>query len=230
MSGRSAEDQALRPRVLVLGGGFAGVGAARKLKEADAEVVLVDEHDYHTFQPLLYQVATDLLEHVGGRASAARPLPRPAERRRPPDQGHGDRPRRAGGAVRRDGAARVRLPRAGARRRGQLLRGRRRAEHAFPMYTLADAVRLKEHVLRNVGGGGRDPASWTTAHSTSSSSAVGRRGWRAPARWPSSTAATSPRTTRACRRRRRASSLVEAGPELFSMFKREHPRLHGRRR
>ena len=50
-----------RPRVLILGGGFAGIGAARKLKDADAEVVLVDAHDYHTFQPLLYQVATDLL-------------------------------------------------------------------------------------------------------------------------------------------------------------------------
>ena len=51
-----------RPRVLILGGGFAGIGAARKLKKADADVVLVDEHDYHTFQPLLYQVATALLE------------------------------------------------------------------------------------------------------------------------------------------------------------------------
>src|SRR6188472_3163440 len=51
-----------RPRVLVLGGGFAGVGAAQKLKDADAEVVLVDRHDYHTFQPLLYQLATGLLE------------------------------------------------------------------------------------------------------------------------------------------------------------------------
>src|SRR6478672_6646130 len=53
-----------RPRVLILGGGFAGVGAARKLKDADVDVVLVDKHDYHTFQPLLYQVATDLLEEA----------------------------------------------------------------------------------------------------------------------------------------------------------------------
>ena len=51
-----------RPRVVVLGGGFAGVGAAQKLKGADADVVLVDRHDYHTFQPLLYQLATGLLE------------------------------------------------------------------------------------------------------------------------------------------------------------------------
>lgn len=50
-----------KPRVLILGGGFAGIGAAQGLKDADVEVVLVDGHDYHTFQPLIYQVATDLL-------------------------------------------------------------------------------------------------------------------------------------------------------------------------
>jgi NADH dehydrogenase len=48
--------------VVVLGGGFGGIGAARKLKGAAVDVVLLDEHDYHTFQPLLYQVATGLLE------------------------------------------------------------------------------------------------------------------------------------------------------------------------
>src|SRR6185436_11604624 len=53
-----------RPRVLILGGGFAGAGAAQKLKDADAEVVVVDRHDYHTFQPLLYQFATGLLEQT----------------------------------------------------------------------------------------------------------------------------------------------------------------------
>src|ERR1700755_1340421 len=53
-----------RPRVLILGGGCAGVGAAQKLKKAGAEVVLVDRHDYHTFQPLLYQFATGLIEQT----------------------------------------------------------------------------------------------------------------------------------------------------------------------
>src|SRR4029077_6877907 len=51
-----------RPLVLILGGGFAGLGAARPLADARDHVVLVDKHDYHTFAPLLYQVATDLLE------------------------------------------------------------------------------------------------------------------------------------------------------------------------
>ena len=37
-----------RPRVVILGGGFGGIGAARELKKADADVVVVDAHDYHT--------------------------------------------------------------------------------------------------------------------------------------------------------------------------------------
>ena len=60
----SSESQRARPLVLVLGGGFAGIGAAKALKDADADVVVVDRHDYHTFQPLLYQVATALLEQT----------------------------------------------------------------------------------------------------------------------------------------------------------------------
>jgi NADH dehydrogenase len=38
----------VRPRVVILGGGFAGVGAAQKLRDADAEVLLVDWHNYYT--------------------------------------------------------------------------------------------------------------------------------------------------------------------------------------
>lgn len=47
-----------RPRVLVLGGGFGGLWAVRALDGVDADVVLVDRHNHHLFQPLLYQVAT----------------------------------------------------------------------------------------------------------------------------------------------------------------------------
>src|SRR6478736_7882646 len=64
MAKESETPRGARPRVLILGGGFGGVGAARKLKDADVDVVLVDKHNYHTFQPLLYQVATDLLEEA----------------------------------------------------------------------------------------------------------------------------------------------------------------------
>ena len=48
-------------RVLVLGGGLAGVACARRLGEEGIEVTLVDRNDYHQFQPLLYQVASSQL-------------------------------------------------------------------------------------------------------------------------------------------------------------------------
>jgi NADH dehydrogenase len=48
-------------RVLILGGGFAGLVAAQTLKQADAQVTLIDKRNFHLFQPLLYQVATGSL-------------------------------------------------------------------------------------------------------------------------------------------------------------------------
>jgi NADH dehydrogenase len=50
-----------RHRVLILGGGFAGLNAAQKLKRAPVDVTLVDRRNFHLFQPLLYQVATGSL-------------------------------------------------------------------------------------------------------------------------------------------------------------------------
>lgn len=47
-----------RPRIIIIGGGFGGLSAARTLRYAAAEVVLIDRGNHHTFQPLLYQVAT----------------------------------------------------------------------------------------------------------------------------------------------------------------------------
>jgi NADH:ubiquinone reductase (H+-translocating) len=47
-----------RPHVVVVGGGFGGIAAVRKLKRADVDVTLIDRHTYNTFNPLLYQVAT----------------------------------------------------------------------------------------------------------------------------------------------------------------------------
>ncbi len=49
------------PRVVIVGGGFGGVAAAKKLKKTDVDVVLIDRRNYHLFQPLLYQVATAAL-------------------------------------------------------------------------------------------------------------------------------------------------------------------------
>lgn len=50
-----------RPRIVVVGAGFGGLEAARGLAEAAADVILIDRHNYHLFQPLLYQVATAAL-------------------------------------------------------------------------------------------------------------------------------------------------------------------------
>lgn len=47
-----------RARIVIIGGGFGGLNVAKGLKKADAEVFLIDRHNYHLFQPLLYQVAT----------------------------------------------------------------------------------------------------------------------------------------------------------------------------
>lgn len=47
-----------REKVLILGGGFGGLKAARELKDADVDLILVDRKNHHLFQPLLYQVAT----------------------------------------------------------------------------------------------------------------------------------------------------------------------------
>jgi NADH:ubiquinone reductase (H+-translocating) len=51
-----------KPRVVIVGGGFGGLALAQALKDADLQVVLVDKQNFHTFQPLLYQVGTASLE------------------------------------------------------------------------------------------------------------------------------------------------------------------------
>src|SRR6476620_2990120 len=50
-----------KKRVLIVGGGFAGIAAARALKRSDVEITLIDRRNHHIFQPLLYQVATAVL-------------------------------------------------------------------------------------------------------------------------------------------------------------------------
>ncbi|MDN5855329.1 MAG: NAD(P)/FAD-dependent oxidoreductase [Actinomycetia bacterium] len=55
------EARGRRPHVVVVGGGFGGLAAVRKLRRADVDITLIDRHTYNTFQPLLYQVATATL-------------------------------------------------------------------------------------------------------------------------------------------------------------------------
>ena len=49
------------PRVVIVGGGFGGLAAAKALGKAPVEVILIDRTNHHVFQPLLYQVATSVL-------------------------------------------------------------------------------------------------------------------------------------------------------------------------
>ena len=145
------------PQVLVLGAGFAGIGAARKLRKREVDVTIVDAHDYHTFQPLLYQVATDLLPPV----TVGHPLRDLFD----------DQPN---ARVHTTGVTSVDLEKRriefaemgpldydylvlalGAQVNFFGVKGA--DEHAFPMYTLADAIRLKEHVLERWEAADKDP-------------------------------------------------------------------------
>ncbi|HAL81345.1 MAG TPA: FAD-dependent oxidoreductase [Mucilaginibacter sp.] len=56
------KNQSSKPRVVIIGGGFGGLQLAKKIKNAPVDVLLLDKHNYHTFQPLLYQVAMGSLE------------------------------------------------------------------------------------------------------------------------------------------------------------------------
>jgi NADH dehydrogenase len=60
-AGSAAHGARQKLRIVIVGGGFAGLAAARALRHADAEVVLIDRRNHHIFQPLLYQVATAVL-------------------------------------------------------------------------------------------------------------------------------------------------------------------------
>jgi NADH:ubiquinone reductase (H+-translocating) len=147
-----------RPLVLVLGGGFAGIGAARELKKADAEVVLIDKHDYHTFQPLLYQVATSLLEP----AAVGHPL-RALFQEQPNARVHLDQVTAIDLAKREVRFAELQpitydnlVLALGAE--VNFFGAQGAPEHAFPMYTLADAVRLKKHILAKWEAADKDDA------------------------------------------------------------------------
>jgi len=147
-----------KPQVLILGGGFAGIGAAQKLAKSEVEITLVDMHDYHTFQPMLYQVATDLIatEEVG------HPL-RDIFREQPNLRFHQatvtsiDLTNRQ---VQFQDIAPINYDylvfALGARVNFFGVKGAE--EHAFPMYTLPDAVRLKEHILERWEAADKDPS------------------------------------------------------------------------
>jgi NADH:quinone reductase (non-electrogenic) len=208
-----------RPRVLVLGGGFGGVGAAKKLKDADVDVVLVDKHDYHTFQPLLYQLATGLLETTAVGHSLRDLLH---------DQDNTTVHQDVVAAI--DLTAReVRFDKLAPLTYDFLVLGigaevnffgtEGAAEHAFPMYTLADAVRLKDHVLGRWQEADRDPSLIDDGALNVVVVGGGPTGVETAGALAELYRADLAKDYRGIEPEQARIILVEAGPDIFSMFK-----------
>ena len=208
-----------RPRVLILGGGFAGVGAAQKLEDADADVVLVDRHDYHTFQPLLYQLATGLLETTAVGHSL-----RDLVERQENTSVH----KATVTAVDLD-AREVRFAELPPMAYDYLVLGlgaevnffgtEGAAEHAFPMYTLPNAVRLKDHLLERWEAADRDPSIVEDGALNVVIVGGGPTGVETAGAVAELYRAAFAKDYPTLPQDDAHVMLVEAGPELFSMFK-----------
>ena len=146
-------------RVIVVGGGFAGIGCVKQLaKDDDVHVTLIDRNNYHQFQPLLYQVATSLLA-PNDIAFSLRKL-------------FHDNPNvdvKLAEVESLDPQARTVTTTTGERYSGDAIvlaagsqpnffKTRGAAEHAFPLYCLDDAKRLRARILGVFEEADRDPA------------------------------------------------------------------------
>jgi NADH dehydrogenase len=221
MSRDPSETPARRPRVAVLGGGFGGIGAARALKGVDADVVLIDEHDYHTFQPLLYQLATDLLE----TSEVGHPL-RDLFHEQPNVTVHKD----SVTGIDLD-ARRVQLAEMAPLEYDYLVLALGACvnffgtggapEHAFPMYTLADAVRLKEHVLGRWEAADKDPALVTDGALNIAVVGGGPTGVESAGALAELYTGDFAADYRTLPQEEARVTLVEAGPVLLGMFKKD---------
>jgi NADH dehydrogenase len=215
----SENSPSTRPRVLILGGGFAGAGAAQKLADADVDVVLVDRHDYHTFQPLLYQLATGLLETTAVGHSLRDLV------------GHHDNV-----TVHRATVSAVDLDAREARFEDlepiaydYLVYGlgaevnffgtEGAAEHAFPMYTLPNAVRLKDHLLKRWDAADHDPTLIADGALNVVVVGGGPTGVETAGAMAELYRAELAKDYPDIPQDEARVILVEAGPELFSMFK-----------
>jgi NADH dehydrogenase len=147
-----------RPRVVVVGAGFAGLAVARGLAGAPVDVTVVDRNNFHTFLPLLYQVATSGLN----AADVAHPVRAIVSRHPNVDARHGT-------VVGIDEAARTLLLdgqpplafdhlvlAAGSIANDFGIPGV--AEHGYPLYSLHDAARLRNRVLERFEAAAVDPS------------------------------------------------------------------------
>jgi NADH dehydrogenase len=143
--------------VVVIGAGFGGLEVARHLRRVPVEVTLVDRHNFHTFQPLLYQVAT-----AGLNSADVAHAVRGVFHRQP------NATFRQGTVTRVDWDSRtVSVEPGGSLPFDHLVVAAGAtvsffgtpgaAEDAFPLYTLADAVRLRNHVLGRFEAADVDP-------------------------------------------------------------------------
>lgn len=207
-----------RPRVLILGGGFAGVGAAQKLKKAEAEVVLVDRHDYHTFQPLLYQLATGLLETTAVGHSLRDLLSRHENT-----------------AIHKTGVTAIDLEQRtaefgeiepitfdylvlGLGAEVNFFDTAGAPEHAFPMYTLPHAVHFKDHLLERWEAADRDPSLIEDGALNVVVVGGGPTGVETAGALAELYRGDFAKDYPGVKREDARVILVEAGPELFGMF------------
>ena len=140
---------AVLPKVVVVGAGFGGLEVARALADRPVDITLVDRNNFHTFQPLLYQVATAGLNAADVAHVVRGPLPPPAQRRasgRPPSPASTGTPARS--LLDGHRPPPVRPPRAWPAAPPSPTSARpARPSTASPLYTLADAVQLRNHIL-----------------------------------------------------------------------------------
>ena len=147
------------PHVVIVGGGFAGVGCARRLaRHPEVHITLIDRHNYHQFQPLLYQVATSQLA-AGDISFSLRKLFR-------------DSPNvsvKLGEVASLDAATHTVTTVEGDEIAGDALviaagsqpnffRTPGADEHAFPLYSLDNATRLRSRIISVFEDADRDPA------------------------------------------------------------------------
>ena len=147
-----------RPTVVVTGAGFAGMSAVRTFRNAPVNVVLIDRNNYYTFQPLLYQVATALLEPTEVARSVRASL-----------RNQSNVEFILGGVTGIDWETKqVQLDNGEEIAFDYLIQGAGStynhfgipgvAEHAFFLKTLTEAVNLRSHILQQFEIADRDPA------------------------------------------------------------------------
>jgi NADH dehydrogenase len=144
--------------VLIVGGGFAGIGAAKKLaRDTSLRITLVDQNNYHQFQPLLYQLATSQL----AASDVAYPLRNTARK-------HPNFDVKLGSVSAIDPVARSVTTADGQGYQGDYLviaAGSQpyffatpgADEHAFPLYSVDDALRLRSRIIELFEEADRDP-------------------------------------------------------------------------